>query len=142
MLEEGLAAWRWTRGYVEDVAAAVVTAATDERAASRIYNVGEPEALSMAQWVRRIALAAGWEGPVVGVPSGRLPPRLRTRLHTAQDIMADTSRLRAELGFREPVGREAGLRQAVAWERNPSGDLDPSLFDYGLEDDLLRDVVD
>lgn len=36
LLGEAQYEWRWTRGYVEDVAAAIALAATDERAAGRI----------------------------------------------------------------------------------------------------------
>ncbi len=43
LLEEAQAQWRWTRGYVENVAAAIALAAIDERAAGRIYNIGEAE---------------------------------------------------------------------------------------------------
>ncbi len=41
ILEENFAPWQWTRGYVENVAAAIVLAITNDRAAGRIYNVGE-----------------------------------------------------------------------------------------------------
>src|SRR5262249_23326497 len=40
-LDEGLAGWRCTRGYVEDVAAAIALAVADQRAAGKVYNVGE-----------------------------------------------------------------------------------------------------
>src|SRR5207245_7204628 len=36
--------WRWTRGYVENVADAIVLAALNERSAGHIFNVGEPDA--------------------------------------------------------------------------------------------------
>src|SRR6266704_805124 len=42
LLDEAEAQWRWTHGYVENVADAIALAVTDERAAGRIYNVGEP----------------------------------------------------------------------------------------------------
>jgi uncharacterized protein YbjT (DUF2867 family) len=45
LLEKGMASWRWTHGYVEDVAAAVALAVMDERAAGRTYNVGEADPL-------------------------------------------------------------------------------------------------
>src|SRR5581483_2555475 len=45
LLDETIANWRWTRGYVEDVAQAIVLAVTQDHAAHRIYNVGEPHAL-------------------------------------------------------------------------------------------------
>src|SRR5262245_10985742 len=41
LLEERLASWRWTHGYVENVAHAIVMAIDREEAAGRIYNVGE-----------------------------------------------------------------------------------------------------
>ena len=62
LLGEGMARWRWSRGYVENVAAAVALAATDERAAGRTYNVGETETPTEAEWVRAIGGAAGWDG--------------------------------------------------------------------------------
>src|SRR5579872_4381321 len=39
----GMAGWRWTHGYVENVAAAIAVAATDPRTAGSIYNIGEHE---------------------------------------------------------------------------------------------------
>jgi nucleoside-diphosphate-sugar epimerase len=52
---ETLAAWRAPRGYVENVAAAIALAATDSRAARRIYNVCEEPPFSELEWARKIA---------------------------------------------------------------------------------------
>jgi hypothetical protein len=41
LLDERQADWLWTRGYVENVAAAIVLALLDERASGHVYNVGE-----------------------------------------------------------------------------------------------------
>ncbi len=49
LLGEGMANWRWTHGYVEDVASAIALAVTDERDAGRVYNVGEAEPLPWAE---------------------------------------------------------------------------------------------
>ncbi len=60
---ETLAAWRSPRGYVENVAAAIALAATDERAARRVYNVCEEPSFSELEWARKIAArgdAVGW----------------------------------------------------------------------------------
>jgi nucleoside-diphosphate-sugar epimerase len=35
-----------------------------------------------------------------------------------QDLFADTSRIREELGYLEIVERSEGLRRALAWERS------------------------
>jgi nucleoside-diphosphate-sugar epimerase len=135
LLGEGMASWRWTHGYVEDVASAIVLAVTCERAAGRVYNVGEADPLSWAEWVREIGLAAGWDGEVVAVPGDRLPEHLDWGLDTEQHWVADTTRIRQELGYREEIPREEALRRTVEWERaHPPRNADPASFDYAAED--------
>lgn len=138
-LEKGLAGWRWTRGYVEDVAGAIALAATDDRAADRVYNVGETEPLTEKDWVYEIGRAAGWSGEVVELDSSEmeLPESLRHDLNTAQDLSVSTDRIRRELGYREEVMREEALRRTVAWERdNPPEEASP--VDYADEDAALE----
>jgi nucleoside-diphosphate-sugar epimerase len=117
LLGEGQAAWRWTRGYVEDVAAAVVLAATDDRAAGQTFNVGELESLTEAGWVRRIGHAAQWSGEVLAVPEDRLPEELRTTFNWHQHIVGDTSKIRRELGYQECVTAGEAMARTVGWER-------------------------
>ena len=76
LLGEGMASWRWTHGYVEDVALAIALAVSDERAAGRVYNVGEPDPPSWAEWVGEIGRAAGWDGEEAIVPENLLPKHL------------------------------------------------------------------
>jgi nucleoside-diphosphate-sugar epimerase len=138
LLGERLSRWRWTRGYVENIAAAVALAVSDQRAAGRVYNVGEAEALTELEWVRRVGAVAGWKGEVIVVPEDRLPGHLKMGLDTDQHLVISTSRIREELGYEEPVAREEALRRTVAWERdNPPEEIDPSLFDYEAEDAVL-----
>lgn len=117
LLAEEQAGWRWTRGYVENVAAAIALAVTDSRAAGRVYNVGERSTPTEREWVEQIGAAAGWTGEVVAVPSEHLPEPLRTPFDPRYDLATDTSRIRDELGFAEPVGWREALRRTVAWER-------------------------
>lgn len=129
-----MASWRWTHGYVEDVAAAIALAVVDERAAGRIYNVGEPAPLTWAEWVREIGRASGWDGEIVTAPKDRLPEYLDTDQH----LFVDTSRIRWELGYEEAVSRSEALRRTVAWEReHPPAEVDPTSFDYAAEDAAL-----
>ena len=116
LLDRAKASWRWTRGYVEDVGEAIALAAGDERAAGRVYNVGEENALTEVEWVRAIGEAAGWRGEVRGVPAGELPEGLAEPFDFSQDLAIDTRRIRNELGFGECVGRIESLRRTVAWE--------------------------
>ncbi|HKP12844.1 MAG TPA: NAD-dependent epimerase/dehydratase family protein, partial [Blastocatellia bacterium] len=138
LLGEGRAAWRWTRGYVENVAGAIALAATDDRAMRRAYNVGDADALGELEWARVIAEAAGWAGEFVVAPDEELPAHLRAPYNFAHHLHADTGRIRRELSYTEHVPRAEALRQTVAWQRaNRPAQLDARLFDYAAEDALL-----
>jgi nucleoside-diphosphate-sugar epimerase len=138
ILTEGMAAWHAPRGYVENVADAIVLAVTDDRAAGKIYNVGDPETMPEAEWVRAIGRETGWGGDVVAPPADRLPESMRDSINVAQPLVGDTSRIRNELGYRERIPRAEGLRRTIAWERaNPPAPIDPTAFDYAAEDEVL-----
>ena len=50
---------------MENVAAAIALAATDDRAARRIHNVCEEPSFSELEWAWKIAREMGWEGEFV-----------------------------------------------------------------------------
>ena len=138
LLDEAEAQWRWTHGYVENVADAIALAVTDERAAGRIYNVGEPFTFTMAEWISKIGQAAGWPGRVMLVPRGRLSEPLRGGINAEQDIVVDSSRIRKELGYVERVGLDEALRRTIAWERaHPPEKVNPKEFDYDIDDAFI-----
>lgn len=133
--------WRWTYGYVEDMAHALTLAALDPRSAGRIYNVGERDALSLEERARAVAVAAGWRGRIVLTPPGALPERLRAGVATEHDLVTDSGRIRAELGYSEPTPLAETYARAVAWERaNPPETDDPADYDYAEEDRLLAEL--
>ena len=84
-IDEGLARWRWTHGFVDDVAAAIALAARHPRAAGRIYNVGECETPTVSERLARFGVRVTIE------PGGAPRP----------DLVMDTRRIRDELGFVE-----------------------------------------
>ncbi len=136
--EERAAGWRSPRGYVENVAAAIALAAMDDRATGRVYNVGEVDALSELEWARLIAVVTGWGGRLVTVPAERAPAHLVSPANLDQHWAADTSRIRNELGYREPVPRPEAIRRTIEWERaHPPERWDPAQFDYEAEDALI-----
>jgi nucleoside-diphosphate-sugar epimerase len=137
LLEENQARWRWTRGYVENVAAAVARTATEGRAASRVYNIGEADAPTEAQWVEQIGRVVGWQGEVVALPGDLLPKALTMPVDWRHHLATDTSRLRNLLGFTEPVARAEALRRTVEWERAHPPAFRPEQFDYAAEDAAL-----
>jgi nucleoside-diphosphate-sugar epimerase len=140
LLSEEMAAWRCNRGYAKDMALAVTLAVTDERAAGRVYNVGEPGASTERAWIERIGAGVGWTGRVVTIPGARLPEKLRDDMDTSQALFADTAAIRSDLGYAEFVAPEEALRRTIAWERaHPPEPVNPENFDYAAEDAALAD---
>jgi len=137
---ETMAGWRSPRGYVENVAAAIALAATDDRAARRIYNVCEEPSFSELEWARKIAAEMNWEGDFVVLPVERTPPHLLRPGNTTQHWTASSSRIRQELGYTEPVAIEEGIRRTVRWEREnpPAAEFNLAQFDYAAEDAALH----
>lgn len=141
LLEDDVAQWRWTHGYVENVADAIVLSITSGQASGRIYNVGEPFALSLSERIEHIVRVVDWHGRIVTLPAERLPQGLRWGINAKQDVIADTSRFRLELGYSERVGLEEAFRRTIAWERdNPPEHSEPEMFDYEVEDRVLASL--
>ncbi len=137
---EALAAWRSPRGYVENVAAAIALAATDDRAARRIYNVCEEPSFSELEWARKIASEMRWKGEFVVLPVERTPPHLLKPGNAAQHWTASSARIRHELGYEEPVAIEEAIRQTIRWEReNPPVAAFLAGFDYAAEDAAIAE---
>src|SRR5712671_3502065 len=114
---EALAAWRSPRGYVENVAAAIALAATDDRAARRIYNVCEEPSFSEVEWARKIASEMRWQGDFVVLPTERTPRHLLKPGNAAQHWTASSTRIRQELGYEESVTIDESIRRTIRWER-------------------------
>jgi nucleoside-diphosphate-sugar epimerase len=139
LLESVYGNWRWTHGYVENMAHAIVLAATDDRAAERIYNVGESgEPPRIAERVAHVAAAANWGGRILGLAAADLPKRLTEPLDWSQDWVTDSMRIRLELGYEEILPYEEGLRRTAEWHRaHPNEKLAPTPQDYAEEDAII-----
>jgi nucleoside-diphosphate-sugar epimerase len=167
LFEEGWAAWRTPRGYVENVAAALALAAVDDRAAGRVYNVAETPAFSELDWARKIAAAAtnepasaavnassaaainasahatAWPGEFIVLPRDRMPPHLVQPGNSAQHWEADSTRIRRELGYKEPIPLDEAIRRTIDWERShPPPESLAHKFDYAAEDAAIATLAD
>lgn len=93
--------------HVRDVAAANVAALEAGAAAGALtaYNTGSGEPRTVGELARALAAAHGGPRPVV---TGEF------RLGDVRHITADSSRLRAELGWRPRVGFAEGMREFAA----------------------------
>lgn len=104
------ASWRTTRGYVEDVAAAIGLATLAPAAVGETFNVGEPDALSQQEWLGAIATAGGWRGTIV--TDATVAPSQPANWEAS--LAVRTTRIRAVLGYAEPIGRAAGVVRTIA----------------------------
>ena len=136
LLDEAEARFRWTHGYVENVAAAIARAVTDERAAGQTFNVGERQTPIIKERVEHLAGVVGWTGKIVTLPQEQLPEALRTPFDYRYSLATDTRRLRDALDFTDPADEAEALHRTVAWERQHSPENEA--FDYATEDAALR----
>jgi nucleoside-diphosphate-sugar epimerase len=117
-IQDGWAGWRWTHGFAEDVAEAVVAAVINSASAARIYNVGEFHAPTMVERLIEFAGVAGWRGNIIEVPASELPETDRMLYDFSHHIVYDTARIRAELGYKEVIPHEFALARTLEYERN------------------------
>ena len=138
LMDERQAPWRWTHGYVENVATAIAQAATDSRAANRIYNVGEAETPTAAERIEALGRVVGWTGEVVPLPADQLPEHLQAPFDWRYELATDTRRLRDALGFQPPISFEEAVRRTTAWERaQRPADAEPLDDEYAAEEAAL-----
>ncbi|HMF96062.1 MAG TPA: NAD-dependent epimerase/dehydratase family protein [Vicinamibacterales bacterium] len=141
LFEDRLARWRAPRGYVGNVAAAIALAATHARSAGRVYNAGEPQCLSEFEWATRVVAIAGWSGQLVTLPAERVPPHLLMPGNADQQWTTDTTRIREELGYREPIAQDEAIRRTIEWERANPTTSRPHAFDYAAEDAAAKEFI-
>ena len=118
VISDAKARWRWTRGYVEDIAVGFALAVTNPRASGRIYNIGERKAESEKDWIARIGEAGGWTGRLTVVPENALPAELQEPYDWNHQLAGDTARIRRELGYHEKISPAEAMRRSVRWERS------------------------
>ena len=99
LFEEGLAAWRAPRGYVDNVTAALALSAVSPQAAGRV------------------------------LPKERMPAHLLQPGNSAQHWETDSTRIRRELGYCEPAPLDDAIHLTIDWERkHPPGEFNPHKF--------------
>jgi UDP-glucose 4-epimerase len=97
--------------YVDDVAEAMLMCAFDASADGRIYNLGSPESMSLADLARLlIDIDGGGEFRLVPFP----PDRKRIDIG---DYVADYSLIRRELGWAPRTGLREGLARSLEYFR-------------------------
>lgn len=134
---DDVAAWRTSRGYVEDVAAGIALAAVSDRAAGRVYNIGEAECFSELEWAKKIAAATGWKGEFVVLPREKTPSHLVWPYNTTQHLVVSSARIREELGYREVTTPAEAFQRTIVWERAHPPQRVGIPFNYQAEDEAV-----
>lgn len=117
----------WT--YVPDVARALATAGTDDRAWGRAWHVPTSPALSGREVAERLCAIAGVENPGVGVlphwllrAVGTVSPMIReleaVRYQFVRPFVVDSSEFEDTFGA-APTPMDEALRATLAWWREP-----------------------
>lgn len=117
-IDQRAAKWPNSYGYIDDVAEAMVLAATSPKAARRIYNVGQNFVRTPIEWLLSFAVVLNRSVEVVEVPPENRG--LQAERADASDLRypltLDNSRIRAELGFSEIVPEREALLRTIASE--------------------------
>jgi nucleoside-diphosphate-sugar epimerase len=120
ILSEGHAAWRGPRGYVDNVANAIALSATGRGGFGRTYHVCDESTVTELEWQKKIVAQTNWSGRFVLLSSQRTPKHLLAPGNAAQHLVANTERIRTELGFTELVSLDEAIRRTIVWEQaNP-----------------------
>ena len=139
LLEKGLARWKSSFGYVENVAHAICSAVTNASAAEKIYNVADKKTYTMEEWVNHIARNTTWQGKVVPCERSLLPSHLDPGFNTEQHLNVSTERIRNDLGYRDLIPLDTALTRTIAWERaHPPEHIDETRYDYSAEDGTIE----
>lgn len=112
----GGAAFRLSHAHVTDVAHAIVLAAERGPKGVEVFNVGEEAVPTMRE--RAEALARVMEVPFRWVETAEpLPAPFALFGRLASDMVVDTTRIRARLGFSEVTTEEQRLTDTIRWLR-------------------------
>jgi nucleoside-diphosphate-sugar epimerase len=125
------------RGYVGDVAEAIVLAVEVEGIEGEVFNICETRSAPMGLWAQQILDAAGSKAELVRCPDDTLPPDLGILGAIPQPFVASNEKARTRLGWIDGDARSS-LGASVAWHlahppTSPEG-VDPG---FGADDEAL-----
>jgi nucleoside-diphosphate-sugar epimerase len=110
----GAGNWLWSRLHVHDAAVALAAVVEHRQIEDEILNIGPASTLTVRQWAKAILLAASSTSSMVPVPDTALPGDLWLSASIGQHILADSSKARALLNWRDRDPTVA-TADSVAW---------------------------
>jgi nucleoside-diphosphate-sugar epimerase len=137
------------RGFVDNVAHAVLLALDKSaESAGQIYNVGDETIWSVSEWIEVIGRIMHREFEIISMPFSAARP---SRAYAGRSFhwVPDIEKIRTELGYRDQVPANEGLKRTVEWylenRPEPGGETELAIgdaFDYASEDRLIDDFAE
>jgi nucleoside-diphosphate-sugar epimerase len=131
----GTGAFLWTRGYVGDVASAVLAVLDNASAAAgEVFNIGDLVTDTVRDHAVRILAAAGHDAELVPVRDDAAPEDMRLTRGFAQHMLCDCGKAARLLGWL-PADPDESIRRSVRWHlAHPPENPDP---DFTADDRAL-----
>ncbi|MDX6562090.1 MAG: hypothetical protein QOD65_1904, partial [Gaiellales bacterium] len=134
-----------SRIYTENAAAAVLLVVDNAAiAAGKRYSVADEYQFTMRQRVEYIARHLGRELEIVDVPYDVAWPCYPLYRHTRDHRLCQSTLIRSELGYADPVSGDTAIARTVDWlvgnPPEPGGEIERQVgdpFAYALEDELV-----
>lgn len=125
----GAGNWLISHCYVGDVATAVAASVDSGAARGQIFNIVEPDSVTILDWAGQILAAAGHQAEFVTVPEAVLPEDMDMAGFQAQHLLFSSRKARDLLGW-SPADPAASIAASVRWHlAHPPADADPDFSD-------------
>ncbi|MDR0608813.1 MAG: NAD-dependent epimerase/dehydratase family protein [Planctomycetaceae bacterium] len=110
-LSNDTANFRASKCYVKDIAGGIKLA-VESNLRNEIYNLAALETLTELEWYQEIAKQMDWHGNIVVTQKNSAPNELNLNQH----LIADTTKIRNQLGYKEKFSISEGLQETIRWE--------------------------
>ena len=141
LLSSSHAKFRWTHGFIINLAHAIVKVALDDRSTNKIYNLGEQQTPTFAQRINDLGKMMDWNGDIKVVLENELPVHLTNNFNCNYHLETDTTSVRKELNYQDKISYNQALVETVEWELENSPIGLANQFDYQAEDKILENVA-
>ncbi|MDR1270018.1 MAG: NAD-dependent epimerase/dehydratase family protein [Planctomycetaceae bacterium] len=113
-LSKNTADFRASKCYVKDIAHGIKLAA-ESNIRNEIYNLAALETLTELEWYQEIAKLMDWHGNIVVTQENSTPDN---NTNSKQHLIADTTKIRKQLNYKEIFSIREGLNDTIQWELN------------------------
>lgn len=137
----------FSRGYLQNMAHSIVLALENPKAEGQVYNASDEAALTVLQIVQVIGEIMDHKWEIVPVPRVLMPKIPQTQglpfscdpYDIEPHLLLDTSKIRAELGYRDLVPVRKAMENTVKWLcDHPPQEDEFAVVEYDRLDEAIR----